>query len=529
MKQLLFILPTSLAFFLAACSSASEESAIWKNFEASARSDSTSILPDYSYAGYDFMESPIPAGPSEIFKVEAFGAIADDEVSDRDAVQAAIDAAAERGGVVLFARGRYLLNTLSGEEAPLRLRKGNIVIRGAGSGSTGTELVFERHLDPAHPDKMYSTPFVFHIAPSSRSETFLSKTVGKSERGSFSLTIADPSKFSAGDWITLRLQDPAAVPSVIGDRPVKPEWTRLNTDGIGVSERHQVVSIEGNILRLRAPLQTTVDARFEWSVNDYPAISEIGIEKLRLTGGWKGDFVHHRSALDDGGWSGLRVRNVRNGWIRDVVMSDWNYGIRLDDCTAFSVLRLRLEGNAGHHAVHARGGYGVLFGLMSDTAGHYHGPSVGYMAVSTIFWRCEHAAETSFDAHSGGPYATLLDACSGGWMYGRSGGPQAGMPNHSHGLTVWNFERTGGEETEFDFWRTKLEFDDRDLFLNANIVGFHGTQTEFNEASLGVAESIGMAVEPESLFEAQLTLRMGGIPIHLQKELDFWRATNSQD
>lgn len=103
------------------------------------------------------------------------------------------------------------------------------------------------------------------------------------------------------------------------------------------------------------------------------------------------------------------------------------------------------------------------------------------------------------------------------------------MPNHAHGLTVWNFERTGGEEEEFDFWRVRLEFDDRDLFLNPNIIGFHGIETRFNEASLGIAESIGAPVEPESLFEAQLSLRLGGIPEHLKRELELWQSSTSED
>lgn len=514
-----------LVLLLSACSNKSDDSALWQEFETVG--GSAAVLPDYSYSGYDYMESPIPEGPSTIFKVENYGAIANDRMSDRDAVQLALDAASKEGGVVLFQKGRYLLNTENGSEAPLRLSRGNVVLRGAGSVLDGTELVFERSLDPLDPAKMYSTPFVLHIEPSDTTERYLSKVVGKSERGSFELVVSDSSKFAAGDWITLRLLDPRAVPAFFGDRPIRPEWQRLITGGIGVSERHQVAAVEGDTLTLRAPLQVTVDSQYDWSVRDYPAIEEVGIEKLRFVGGWKGDFVHHRSALDDGGWSAIRMRSVRNGWIRDVIMDDWNYGIRLDDCSAFSVLRLRLGGTPGHHAIHTRGGYGVLFGLVSDTAGHFHGPGVGYMGASTVFWRCEHTPESSFDSHSTGPYATLLDSCSGGWKYGRSGGPLAGMPNHMHGLTLWNFERTGGEESEFDFWRQ--EHNDRDLFLDANVVGFHGIETRFNEASLGVAESIGTPVEPESLFEAQLSLRMGGLPEHLRNELDLWQMGSSEN
>ncbi|MDQ8186754.1 DUF4955 domain-containing protein [Pelagicoccus sp. SDUM812002] len=516
-----------IALLLPACSSFGEESALWQDFVSAKANGTDAILADYSYAGYDFMESPIPEGPATVFAVEEFGAIADDGISDRDAVQAALDAASEWGGVVRFKEGRYLLNTIDGEEAPLMLSRGNVVIRGTGSGETGTHLVFERHLEPEFPDRMYSTPFMLHIEPVDTEEKFLSNVTGVARSGSFAITVEDPGRFAAGDWITLRLLDPKAVPSFFEERPIRPEWKRLHTLGIGISERHQVASVEGNTLNLRAPLQVTVDSQFNWSVCDYPGIEEVGVEALRFVGGWKGDFVHHRSALDDGGWSGIRVRNVRNGWIRDVVMNDWNYGIRMDDCSAFSVLRLRLGGTLGHHAVHTRGGYGVLFGLVSDTAGHYHGPGVGYMSASTVYWRCKHTPKNSFDAHSTGPYATLLDSCSGGWMYGHSGGPLVGMPNHMHGLTVWNFERTGGTEKVLDFWRQG--FNKRDLFLNAIFVGLHGIETQFNEANLGVVESLGTPVQPESLFEAQLSLRKGGLPDHLTQELERWRELSTEN
>lgn len=508
-------------------SAGSSGSALWTEFVSDAQQGAPSVLPDYSYSGYDYMESAIPSDSLRVYRVEDFGAVADDLQSDRDAAQAAIDAASVSGGVVVFGKGRYLLNTKEGNEEPLRISRGNVVLKGVGSGKNGSELVFERNLDPLDPDKMYSTPFVLHIEPLDTRETVLSKPVGKSERGSFTIRVADPDNFATGDWITLRLQDTSAVESFFGARQARPEWERLHTEGIGVSERHQVVEVEEDRLRLRAPLQVAVDSRFAWSICDYPALEGVGVEGLRFVGGWKGDFVHHRSALDDGGWSGIRMQSVRNGWIRNIVMNDWNYGIRLDDCSAFSVLRVRLDGTAGHHALHARGGYGVLFGLIEDRAGHFHGPGVGYMSASTVYWRMRYAPESSFDAHSTGPYATLLDACSGGWTYGRSGGPLKGMPNHMRGLTIWNFKRTGGIEEAFDFWRQG--YNDRDLFLDANVVGFHGIETGFRKETLGAFESIGAPVEPESLFEAQLSLRMNGLPQHLKKEMELWRLDPSEN
>lgn len=111
-------------------------------------------------------------------------------------------------------------------------------------------------------------------------------------------------------------------------------------------------------------------------------------------------------------------------------------------------------------------------------------------------------------------------------MYGRSGGPLIGMPNHMRGLTLWNFERTGGVESEFNFWRQDPNA--RDRFLDPIIVGFHGQPTAFAEESLGCMESLGAPVEPESLFEAQLALRLGAAPAFLRDEMELWERRDTQ-
>jgi len=44
------------------------------------------------------------------------------------------------------------------------------------------------------------------------------------------------------------------------------------------------------------------------------------------------------------------------------------------------------------------------------------------------------------------------------------------------------------------------------------IVGFHGAATTFKPEQLKYSESIGQPVEPESLYEAQLKLRLKKLP-----------------
>ena len=105
-------------------------------------------------------------------------------------------------------------------------------------------------------------------------------------------------------------------------------------------------------------------------------------------------------------------------------------------------------------------------------------------------------------------------------MYGRSGGPLVGLPNHWRHFVMWNFKHTGPTQTDYDFWRE--EDKKRDRYLRPIIVGLHGHRTSFNEANLQLIESHGTAVSPRSLFESQLSLRVGQVPDFLQVMKQQW-------
>ena len=58
--------------------------------------------------------------------------------------------------------------------------------------------------------------------------------------------------------------------------------------------------------------------------------------------------------------------------------------------------------------------------------------------------------------------------------------------------------------------------------MNPNVIGYHGTPTVFQ--STGLSESIGQAVEPESLYEAQLALRLGKLPDWVENSKLEWQS-----
>jgi len=518
-------LPTSrFSFFLllvAAHPLVAVSSALYQDFVDAGTEDRTSTLPDFSFAGYGFSEAPIPDVTGPIYDVTAYGAVADDGQSDRDAIQATVDAAeAVGGGVVLFPAGGFHLNTLADAESPILIRSGGVVLRGAGRDEGGTRLVMERNLEALNESDLTSTPFMIQVKPTLNPESTLTTVTAFSRREGRTLTVANAGSLSAGQWITLSLSDPDAVPAFLDPYSADPRWSRLDTEGIQVRERHRIASISGPVLTLAEPLHVEVDPAYDWEIRSYPHVEGIGFEDIRFVGGWTGPFVHHRSALDDGGWSGLEIDRAVHSWVRRCVFEDWNYGIHLDSCSAFSVQEVSFEGAGAHYGVHTRRGYGVLVGPGRDLASHHHGPSMGYQSSGAVYWRFTYSENSSFDAHTGTPVATLLDRVEGGLLYGRSGGTLEGLPNHLGQFVLWNFKQIGGPVNGYDFWRADPEKKDR--FVKPIVAGLHGEATTFREESLEVLESPGVAVDPASLFEAQLAHRLGALPPAVSDLIDDW-------
>jgi polygalacturonase len=125
-------------------------------FRAFQNKSENSILPDFSYAGYHCGEKEIPTITDyKVFDVTAFGAIPNDTLSDKVAIQKAIDAANQNGsGIVFFPKGRFLVNEKDDLPNSIVSKSSNIIFRGSGSGENGTELFMGNTLQPGDPTKI---------------------------------------------------------------------------------------------------------------------------------------------------------------------------------------------------------------------------------------------------------------------------------------------------------------------------------------------------------------------------------------
>ena len=112
--------------------------------------------------------------------------------------------------------------------------------------------------------------------------------------------------------------------------------------------------------------------------------------------------------------------------------------------------------------------------------------------------------DQSIDSHSGSPFVTLLDDVEGGDFHS-NGGPWDSYPHHGRYLTLWNFRHNTSSSSDYDFWSVY----DREPATYAEPF-FVGLQSSHPVSMVGegLDEMRDIMVEPRSLFEAQLDLRL---------------------
>ena len=516
-----------------------KESAHWKAFQSATDRSSAEILTDYSYAGYEHGEKGIPDVQGPVFKVTDYGAKADDAISDEDAIRKAVAAAESAGGgVVLFPAGKFLVFADRFTAASIRIGRSGVVIRGAGSGKGGTVI---RAIHSGYRVGPYPVPkgtkdgegrddwakipyiFIFEQLELGKKESGTSTAVtGAVKRGSFTIPVKSTESFKAGDWVVLKAATPKLDAELMAGLQPDPTWTRIIKDGSSISELHQVKEIQGESLILKEPVLVNLGADFEAKIFPVSLIEQVGVEDMALQGGWRGAFVHHRSALDDEGWDGIQFKGVANGWVRRCSFLNVNTGVYLRDSVLCSVLENRFVGNMGHYDVAIRSNCSFnMMGLTEETSSAQHGASSGNRSAGTVVWRWRMSKTSTVDSHGNGPYATLIDRVDGGTMT-RSGGPAPSFPNHLRWMVFWNFFYDSDDEQPINFWNYVKGKEAK--FVKPLFVGLHGKPVTLKEDSVEANECPGSLVTPESLYEAQLALRLGKLPDWVGSARKEWEA-----
>lgn len=480
---------------------------LWQNFVQARQSGETPVLPDFSYAGYHFSERSLPdLSGKKIFKVTDYGALPDDDKYDDQGIQAAIAAAEKEagGGIVFFPPGKFMISADEDKGKYIRISKSNIVLKGSGASVGGTEI-FQ--------DKKRIATRQFQFKPSSEAGSKLATIVKAAPRESFWVEVDKASALTIGMNVVIRHRSEAYTRDYFAPLQLDSDWTRLvgPDGGMNIHSIHTIEKIEGNRIRFKNPIHfdLKIIEGQPFVIQNYVSLSECGVEDLLFTSNWKTypeEFVHHKDGIHDGGWNVLAMEYVENSWVRNCTFRDINECVFMRAAYMTTVTNCTFEGKKGHSSVHARTGYGVLVKNCKFNGSHHHGPGTGYAASNTVITQCEMGSDQNIDSHSGQPIATLFDNVLGG-VFSNLGGPLPGLPHHGRHLVMWNFRHRSARDYHYNFW----DLEKRRNFTIANpvFVGFQ-SDTKITFQNEGYDQLRGVTVEPVSLFEAQLDLRLKG-------------------
>ena len=545
----------------------------WKEFVTR---DENNVLLDFSYAGYDHGESApaevtVTKGSDgtytasngyKVYNIEDYGAKGDDDLSDRDAfldmledifgayemkgnpaTQVTFPSKNSTKAVIYFPEGNYILHTsddnvkLDGKDLSqtILIRGGDLIMKGAGRDKT-TITMKDLNL-PNNPDDMYSSPDMLQFKHNAgiQEEIVKATVTGSADKGDFSIEVGNASGLSSGQWVCLYLQNNSQelVTEELAPYPydeIPSSWVIKNSYGVSVKDLHQIKSISGNTVTFHEPIMHEVDPKYEWTIVQYQAYQNVGVEDLTFAGNAKERFDHHLSWEDDGAFKPVSMTRVVNSWMRRVDFVSVSEACSIIESANVSVYDCEISGNRGHSAIRSQASSRVFIGAVRDIAhgysmdelghdvtgsdpneitGQYHAVGVSKESMGAVLWRNTWGSDGCFESHATQPRATLIDCCEGSWRRWREGGDYTQMPNHLADLTVWNFTNTTPYSGEWIWW-------DKDSawgkFLQPIVVGFHGESVTFNEEESLRIESNGSPVQPESLYEAQLEDRLGTVP-----------------
>lgn len=496
----------------------------------------------------------------KVYNVEDYGANGNDEISDRPALikilkeaMKCTEESADNGkslryyiggnvanSIIYFPAGKYILR--GGDDAEtietLRLTMGNIIFKGAGRNKTTIEMAVKNNA--TDPSKMWSTPNLIEFKHNSDLKEPTAVT-GDAEKGTFSIEVASTSGINVGDWICVSLKnnDPALVAEELAPHATSSNWTELNNKGVQIYDYHQVKQVSGNTLTFYEPIMRKIEAKWEWKVNQYPHYENVGVEDLTFLGHSKNDFKHHGSADDDGAFKPIQMIRLTNSWMRRVNFESVSEAHSFVSCANVSAYDIEISGNRGHSAIRSQASSRVFIGKVYDHsngyiavnsggnqlgdymegAGQYHGCGVSKQSMGAVIWNVRWGDDSCFESHATQPRATLIDRCQGGFVAWREGGDINQLPNHLNDLTIWNMQAT---KVVYDAgWNGKwIWWDDNNQWwknLPPVIVGWSGETVSFDtsENQIKYFESLNAPVSPNSLYEAQLKLRLGYVPAWL--------------
>ena len=528
---------------------------VFADFVASRAFDKKPQLPDYSYAGYHRGTKSIPEVVPGVthteFSVTNYGAIPNDRISDHPAIQSAINAATDNynstgmPGVVTFPQGEFLIFTdtdrrSEGRLGSLRVRSGHIVLKGSGSRNGGT-IIRQVNIDVSN--SPWGSSWGLSIGPTASNYGRITTVAEDSERESYWLTVKDASRLSVDQWVSINAYvkdiagaDEYLLPFTRSDFGGNSSW-RARYRAVTVREIHQIAEVVGNRVRFHSPIRISINSDYEFVINTINLLQEVGVEDISFHGSslkkfthvWTGNMPMSEKALNFGAYQSVSLARCANSWVRRCSFVNVGQSMTTYFSTNITLTQLTTSGNLGHYSILAGGSTSILYALIEDITtsppenrgSTGHGPSIHGGSSGNVIYYSEGGPKRHFDVHAGNPsYDNLLDHSTGGHLKGSSGSFSG--PNHLNRMTFWNYTRKTASSA-----RTFFGYP---YFIMPIVAGLQGVEpTKYPaDAIYNPDPPDFLPVEPASLYEEQLKMRVGSIPSWLpalHTEWDVIRTT----
>ena len=519
-------------------SSAFSQQPLWLDYVANP--DTCANLPNCSYAGYQRGESPLPSPQTNIINVKnppynAVGnGVADDTIALRNALT--------NSGVIYFPDGTYNCSGV------LFVHRDNTILRG--QSRSNTIIRFTRSLQTGYAwnssgssSRWSWTGGMIMFCPQSKN-TYLPNTndvgstwsdgwttvsqltivTGTHLRGSRTITVANASGLSAGQFIFIRVDNAtnlSLLKHYCGDESWAEnyDWSTNNSLGVLPASRStidwpvEIAAVSNNVITLRQPLRMDLRAAWNPRIRSVgPVLRECGLENLtiQLTRNYQYNYSQHHNK--EPGWNGPWFNNAIHCFVRGVTVIDPDNGFLVSAVKNVTFTDVRLDftsaaRRAHHHGTVCRAStHDCLWENFTIATEPRHGIHVESFSAGNV-WSKGVMNYGTFDSHKALPYESIRTemvvhntGTAGG---GSDDGPRMGARfAHWNVLVTTNRNHMIGEA---------------DIMPRGAVVGVRGctinntVSPDYGESQCVVDLSglAGDVPDPVNLYEAQKALRLG--------------------
>jgi len=490
----------ALFLFLLPLASAQLTPNIWKKFIGEPAPMGTPDLIDYSYAGYKNGEEGIPEDFTyTAYNVTDYGATPDDGKSDTTAIRNALGAAAVGRSIVFFPPGQYDVLLDDDVREPFIVSGHHVIVRGSGAqgaGNGGTTIKMHNKFVEGD-DKLFRTP------PVDNGWSNRPHVIGSFPSGMKYFDVNNATPLIGRQFITIRGDNLFGEDyDKLSSRPLTDlpdSYTRVR-EGLKVREHHEIDRIEGNRVYLKAPLVTHLKQGMSVLWQDLTV--GIGFEDLHIDGSFDEIYEVHVQR----GRGGIKLSKTAHSWIRRCRISNVIAAFSISQSYCGSAVNNIVDGRSAHNL----GGifestYSIVAFLQDRTdRGMSHGAAVSHYSAGSVVWHVQGPFVGGPDTHGAQSRHSLFDNYNS-ISHHTSGGGRDSLPHHLDGYIRWN--NTVFSDSTFNLWAP----DHYSTFTQGSLIGY---KTLGGSVPRNVYfEGYGTHVSPQSLYEAQLVLRLGVLPM----------------